>query len=348
MAVSASGWAQDPPTASALRAAAEAGDAEAQHRLARAHERGDGVEQDDFQAVRWLRRAAEQDHPAAALDLGWMLANGYGVAQDPVEAYRWFVRAARLGAAGAAAQRDALAGAIDPATRARLDAEGLADLPGAPAADAASPPPDASDRGVPDREAAGDPVLMPNDTFEALRDRLNAGGGVEVLAKLILLARDGDPLAQNLVGVALRRSDLASDRRAGLDWLFRAARLGLPAARYNLAAALMAGSADRPVDVDAARRWLDAATADLNRLDIGGAPGASGPGAEYDALTQEFAARSGVTDPYRAAIQGSPGAYRELRELIRLKRSELIARTEFLRRKSGPAPTGGVETTVIE
>lgn len=347
-------WAQDTISANALLAAAEAGDADAQHQLARAYERGDGVEQDDFEAVRWLRRAAEQDHPAAALDLGWMLANGYGVPQDSVDAYRWFVRAATLGAEGAVAQRDALAGSIDPKTRARLDAEGLTDQPARTAEEksppARSPSLATESPSITGGTADGDPVLSANDTFETLRDRLNAGGGPEVLAKLMLLARDGDSLAQNLVGVALGRSENASVRRDGLDWLFRAARQGLPAARYNLASALMAGSADRPVDFDAARRWLNAATADLSRLDAGGAPGATGPGAGYEALAREFSARSGISDPYRAAIQGSAGAYRELRELIRLKHTELIARGEFLRRRSGVggAPVGGVETTVIE
>jgi TPR repeat protein len=327
----------DPPSIEALRAAADSGDAEARYRLARAYERGDGVEQDDFAAVRWLRRAAEQDHPAAALDLGWMLANGYGVAQDPSEAYFWFAKAAALGVEQAAAQRDALAGSVDLATRTRVAAEVRSGA--SVAAPVASP-----DTG-PATGVASDPVLLPGDTYAALRDRLNAGGGADVLAKLALLARDGDPLAQNLVGVALGRSENVADRRDGLDWLFRAARQGLPAAGYNLAAALMAGNADRAIDVDGARRWLDSTIVALDRIE-------TQAGSGFDAVAREFSARSGITDPYRAAIQGSPGAYRELRELVRLKRSELIARAEFLRRRAGieagAAPVGGVETTVIE
>ena len=86
--ISTAGYAAD---IAALQAGAAAGKAEAQYQLGLAYESGDGVGQDDFQAVRWLRAAAEQDYPPAALDLGWMLANGYGVSKDLDQAYFLFV-----------------------------------------------------------------------------------------------------------------------------------------------------------------------------------------------------------------------------------------------------------------
>ena len=50
---------------------------------------GRGVPQDDAEAVRWFRLAAEQGVAAAQLALGVSYATGQGVAQDDVEAHMW-------------------------------------------------------------------------------------------------------------------------------------------------------------------------------------------------------------------------------------------------------------------
>lgn len=320
--------AQDSAT---LQARAASGEAQAQYDLARFYERGQGVPQSDAEAVRWLMAAAAQDHPEAALDLGWMLANGYGVEKDAEQAFYWFARAAVLGVDGAAGQRDAIASELEPDRRNLLYADAVVGLP-----QAVSEPPPVS------LMVQSDPVLEPSDTFENLRDRLNAGGSVALLAKLRLLARDGDVKARNLLGLALRRSTNAPDRAEGLQWLFSAARDGLPAAQYNLAAAQMAESppgSGRMPDYAGVLHWLDSAR-------MGSAP--VDPN-DYSAVAREFAARSGVTDPYRAAVQGSEGAYVELRQMIDMKRQEVLARQEYDRLVGSPAiPTGKIETTVIE
>lgn len=316
-----------------IMAGAEQGDAAAQYELGRAYEAGDGVPQDDFEAVRWLEAAARQDHPEAALEYGWMLANGYGVAKDAEQAYFWFARAAALGAEGADDQRDALARTLADEVRKRLYERATADLPVDTPPPAAAPPALAS---------LSDPVLAADDSYEALRDRLNDGGTFEILAKLRLLAEDGDARAANLIGLALRRSIDARDRAAGIEWLFGAARAGLPAAQYNMARALLDDSAPGrggKADYRAIGRWLDLAWA-------GSEPA---PADDYAAVAREFAARAGLEDPYRGAVQGSVGAYPELRQLIRLARQDLAARREYDRRRgAGPADTGGIETTVIE
>ena len=85
------------------RAAAEQGDAAAQHDLGVMYMDGRGVEQDDAEAVRWFRLAAEQGHDNAQVDLGFMYYNGRGVEQDDAEAFRWFRLAAEQGHAGAQA-----------------------------------------------------------------------------------------------------------------------------------------------------------------------------------------------------------------------------------------------------
>ncbi|NMM44714.1 sel1 repeat family protein [Rhodospirillaceae bacterium KN72] len=325
-------WAQDW---TAIRAAAETGDAQAQYKLARAFESGKGQVQDDFEAVRWLRAAAENGHPAAALDLGWMLANGYGVAKDGEQAYFWFLKAEALGAEGAVAQRTAMAATLEPDIRQRI-AQDAGIVPGSLSGVAATGA--ASETGI------GDPVLLPEDTYEAVRDRLNAGAGLDQLAKLRLLAEDGDARARNLYGLALRRSIDAADRSLGRQWLLLAAEDGLPAAQYNLASALLEDGDPRlggSVDVAAVFAWLD-------RARSGSVP--ADPN-DYTAIAAEFAARAGIRDPYRAAVQGSRGAFPELRELIRLKRQELTARQDLTRRLvSPPAATdsGQIETTIIE
>ena len=56
----ASGAQAQTPAIDALRAAAEQGDAEAQFNLGVRYRDGTGVPQDDAEAVRWYRLAAEQ------------------------------------------------------------------------------------------------------------------------------------------------------------------------------------------------------------------------------------------------------------------------------------------------
>ena len=51
---------------------------------------GRGVPQDDGEAVRWYRRAADyNDQSEVQFKLGEMYANGRGVSQDAGEAARW-------------------------------------------------------------------------------------------------------------------------------------------------------------------------------------------------------------------------------------------------------------------
>ena len=62
---------------------------------------GEGVPQDDQEAVRWYRLAADQGLAQAQYNLGVMYANGEGVPQDDQEAVRWYRLAADQGLAQA-------------------------------------------------------------------------------------------------------------------------------------------------------------------------------------------------------------------------------------------------------
>ncbi len=55
------------------------------------------MKQDYQEAVKWFRKAAEQDDYGGQSNLGLMYAEGNGVSQNPVLACMWFMLAADKG-----------------------------------------------------------------------------------------------------------------------------------------------------------------------------------------------------------------------------------------------------------
>src|SRR5215471_9458253 len=84
-----------------LRPLADQGDAQAQYNLGVLYDNGQGVPQNDAEAMKWYRKAAEKGHARAQQNLGTMYANGQGVPQNYTEAMTWFRKAADQGHAGA-------------------------------------------------------------------------------------------------------------------------------------------------------------------------------------------------------------------------------------------------------
>jgi TPR repeat protein len=81
-----------------LRAKAETGDAESQDQLGEAFYAGKrGVPKDPVEAMKWFRKAAGQNHPAAQYNLAVGCESGDGVAKYEVEAYKWYLLAAKQG-----------------------------------------------------------------------------------------------------------------------------------------------------------------------------------------------------------------------------------------------------------
>ena len=80
-----------------IKGKAEAGESGAQYNLGVMYANGEGVEQDDAEAVKWYRCAVEQGNTNAYASLGWMYDNGLGVVQDYTEAVKWYHRAAEQG-----------------------------------------------------------------------------------------------------------------------------------------------------------------------------------------------------------------------------------------------------------
>ncbi len=85
------------------RLAAEQGNASAQNNLGVMYGTGQGVPEDDRQAVYWYRRAAEQGYAAAQANLGFMYDTGEGVPEDDRQAVYWYRLAAEQGHANAQA-----------------------------------------------------------------------------------------------------------------------------------------------------------------------------------------------------------------------------------------------------
>jgi len=83
------------------RNAAEQGDATAQYNLGNCYYNGNGVPQNDSEAVNWFRKAAEQGHADAQYNLGYCYYDGKGVPQNDSEAVNWFRKAAEQGHAEA-------------------------------------------------------------------------------------------------------------------------------------------------------------------------------------------------------------------------------------------------------
>ena len=93
---------------------AKAGDAEAQYRLGEMYDWGNGVEEDDAEAVKWHRLASEQGNAVGQNKLGWMYEKGGGVEQDYILAYMWYNLAAVQGNENGKSLRNNLAEDLTP------------------------------------------------------------------------------------------------------------------------------------------------------------------------------------------------------------------------------------------
>lgn len=78
-------------------AKANQNDASAQHALGLMYVEGNGVEQNDAEALKWFGKAAEQGLASAQYELGVMYGNGEGVTKNDAEAVNWFRKAAEQG-----------------------------------------------------------------------------------------------------------------------------------------------------------------------------------------------------------------------------------------------------------
>jgi hypothetical protein len=102
-------------------AAANAGVAAAQFKLATAYLAGTGVARDPQLAMRWYTRAATQGMPVAQHALALFLIGGAAGAPDMVEGYKWLLLAERGGFPDSQAVREKLTDKIAEADRKRAE-----------------------------------------------------------------------------------------------------------------------------------------------------------------------------------------------------------------------------------
>ena len=91
------------------RKAAEQEHTNSQYMLGLMYDRGEGMPTVYVEAVAWYRKAAEKGHTKAQLELGKKYAEGKGVPQNFAEAYVWCNLAAASGLEAAIEERDSLA-----------------------------------------------------------------------------------------------------------------------------------------------------------------------------------------------------------------------------------------------
>jgi TPR repeat protein len=91
----------DVEAAKWYRKAAEQNHTRAQVNLGLLYGNGEGVVKDYVEAAKWFREAAGQNEAEAQFNLGVCFTNGKGVAKDMAEAVKWFRKAAEQDHAGA-------------------------------------------------------------------------------------------------------------------------------------------------------------------------------------------------------------------------------------------------------
>ena len=96
------------------RKAGEQGIANAQFNLGTMHVFGQGVPKNDIKAVKWFRKAADQGLANAQYNLGHMYNNGEGVPENSIRAYVWWSMAKTQGYADAATSLDILKPQMTP------------------------------------------------------------------------------------------------------------------------------------------------------------------------------------------------------------------------------------------
>jgi TPR repeat protein len=75
--------------------------------------------EDDVEAVKWFRKAAEQGDARAQFDLGRLYEAGRGISRNTVEAYAWFSLSTAAGNGEAQSRLSDLAKRMTPAQNGR-------------------------------------------------------------------------------------------------------------------------------------------------------------------------------------------------------------------------------------
>ena len=97
-----------------MKALADNGNHKAQLILGYLYAKGEGVPENDAEAVKWYRKAADQGLAAAQFNLGLMYDHGQGVPENNIRAYVWWSMAKTQGNTNAAGNLDKLKPMMTP------------------------------------------------------------------------------------------------------------------------------------------------------------------------------------------------------------------------------------------
>jgi TPR repeat protein len=264
------GCASEPAVIDPLRAAAEAGDPEAQSQLAFAYQAGRGVPADQAAGVEWHRKAAEQGVVASKTALGRCMLKGVGTRSQPIRGVHLLRQAALAGDPNAQALLGAtflhgfgratirpdkhkaekwlLAASEQGVAQAKFD---LATLYFSK---------DENEHGLPWLREAVDRDHPEAHTLLATLYREGRGVSQDEAESIRLLRRGaelGDPAAQNEYGVALRDGTWGeSDAQQSFQWFEKGAWGDYTEAQLNLGLAYVHGTG---VERDQVRgvAWLE-------------------------------------------------------------------------------------------
>ena len=94
---------------------AEQGNAAGQFKIGEMYAKGEGLPEDEVEAMKWWLKAANQGYGNAQHNLAVSYFAGEDVPQDYVKAYMWWTLAANHGDSDALKDRDNVAGKMTPA-----------------------------------------------------------------------------------------------------------------------------------------------------------------------------------------------------------------------------------------
>ncbi|MGE0799067.1 MAG: tetratricopeptide repeat protein [Lautropia sp.] len=184
---------------------------------------------DSEKAVAVLRRAADQNHAAAQVLLGYLIEQGTGTARNPAEAFQWYQRSARqndddgllnLGRA----YEHGIGTAADPA-QARAYYQKAAALGNGPARDALA-----------NLGRAPAPPNAAQQEFKRGAALYKAGDMAGAARIFQALAEQGYPPAQLQIGWHhANGAGVARDDQLAAQWYLKSARQGYAIAQNNLA-----------------------------------------------------------------------------------------------------------------
>lgn len=308
-----------------LEAAAEAGDTNAQYRLALQYRSGDNPNPDIVKSLQWQQKAAQGGHEEAQYGLGNLYANGQYVVADQSLARHWFNRAAKQGHVAAKLALLSLDNGNPP--QALAASSQLQDAAVAPTlASSVEPAQTPLQTSEPTELASAAPISVDQAPL-TLDDNGHAGSvgnkGVSASNDLSGLdpsvikqsAESGDKQAQLILGTLYEDGvgGLPANLREAAYWYEQAAKQDFPKAQYNLGLLYEDGRGVKQSDQQAAYWYDRAAQAGFaeaqNNL---GVLYILGKGVKKDAKRAEqlFAA---------SAAQGNADAQRNL-DMLRQKR----------------------------